>query len=75
MAVTFIDTVECARVRSGGSQGEVAEILNRDLCGARNVVGMLRWLNKGESLEARSAPDNHQLIYLMEGEELVIVRR
>jgi len=71
MAVTFINTGECARVRPGGSQGEVAEILNRDLCGARNVVGMLRWLNKGESLEARSGPDNHQLIYLMEGKGVI----
>jgi len=75
MAVTFINTAECARVRSGGSQGEVAEILNRDLCGASNVVGMLRWLNKGESLEARSAPDNHQLIYLMEGEGVISLEK
>jgi len=29
---------------------------------------MLRWLGKDESIEARSAPENHQLIYLMEGE-------
>ena len=54
MATTFINISECARVRLGGLQGEVAEILNNDLCGAKNVVGMLRWLGKGEHLDAQS---------------------
>ena len=44
MATTFIDTNECARIKLAGQQGSVAEIVNRTLCGAENVVGMLRWL-------------------------------
>ena len=71
MAATFINTAECARIRLPGAQGEAAEILNRDLCGAESVVGMLRWLGKGERIEARCAPENHQLIYLMEGEGVI----
>lgn len=71
MATTFIDTAACARVRLPGAQGEAAEILNRDLCGAKNAVGMLRWLGRGERIEARCAPENHQLIYLMEGEGVI----
>ena len=44
MTVSFIDTAACTRVRLPGSEGEVAEVLNCELCGAKNVVGMLRWL-------------------------------
>ena len=47
-------------------QGEVTEILNRELAGAKNVLGMLRWLKPGETFNAE-AVDKHQLIYLMEG--------
>ena len=75
MATTFINTYECARVRLGGLQGEIAEILNNDLCGAKNVVGMLRWLGKGEHLDAQSGQDTHQLIYLMEGEGVITLER
>ena len=75
MTTTFINTAECPRVRPAGSQGEVAEILNKELCGANNVLGMLRWLGKGESIEARSAPENHQLIYLMEGEGVITLEK
>jgi quercetin dioxygenase-like cupin family protein len=75
MTVTFINTAKCARVRLGESQGQVAEILNPDLCGARNVVGMLRWLSTGEKFEARSAPDKHQLIYLMDGEGVISLEK
>ena len=71
MATTFINTAECARIRLPGAQGEAAEILNPELCGAKNVVGMLRWLGKGERLEARCTPENHQLIYLMQGEGVI----
>ena len=71
MTTTFINTAECARVRLPEAQGEVAEVLNRDLCGAENVLGMLRWLGRGERLEARCSADNHQLIYLMEGEGVI----
>ncbi len=47
-------------------QGEVTEILNSDLAGAKNVLGTLRWLKSGETFQPESA-DKHQLIYLMEG--------
>ena len=63
--LTFIDTNKLPRKRS--AQGEVTEVLNRDLCGAKNVVAALRWLKSGEKFEAE-ASDKHQLLYLMEGE-------
>ena len=75
MATTFINTAECARIRLPGAQGEVAEILNRDLCGAKNVVGRLRWLGKGEGIEARCTAENHQLVYLMEGEGVISLQK
>ena len=62
--LTFIHTNQLPRVKT--SQGEVAEILNEKLEGARNVFGTLRWLKPGEDFEA-AALDKHQLIYLMEG--------
>ena len=74
MATTFIDTAQCERIRLQGVQGEVAEVLNNDLCGAKNVVGMLRWLGKGECFEA--PPGQHtQLIYLMEGNGVITLER
>ena len=74
MATTFIDTAACARTRLPGAQGEMAEILNRDLCGAKNVTGTLRWLRAGERIEARCAAENHQLVYLMEGEGVISLK-
>ena len=63
--LTFIDSNTLPRVKT--PQGEVTEILNQQLAGAKNVLGTLRWLSPGESFEA--APlEKHQLIYLMEGE-------
>ena len=47
MTTTFIDTNKIARTKSPG-QGEFAEVLNQALCGAKNVLGMLRWLKAGE---------------------------
>ena len=70
MTTTFIKTAECKRVKQLGA-GEVAEILNRQLCGAQNVRGTLRWLNAGERLEAGPMAGTHQLIYLMEGEGVI----
>ncbi len=67
---TFIDTNKIPAVKAPGAQGTVAEILNRDLCGAENVVGALRWLAPGETLEA-AASDKNQLIYLMEGKGVI----
>ena len=63
--LTFIDTNKLPRKKTG--EGEVTEVLNRDLCGAKNVVAALRWLKSGEKFEAE-ASDKHQLLYLMEGE-------
>jgi hypothetical protein len=62
--LTFIDTNTLPRVKT--PQGEVTEILNQQLVGAKNVLGTLRWLSPGEKFQA--APlEKHQLIYLMEG--------
>jgi len=71
MTTTFINTGECKRVKLQGSGGEVAEILNRALCGAENVLGSLRWLGAGEGFDAAAQQDKHQLIYLMEGEGVI----
>lgn len=62
--LTFIDTNKLPRNRT--AEGEVTEVLNRDLCGARNVVAALRWLKSGEKFNT-AASDKHQLLYLMEG--------
>jgi len=62
--LTFINTNELPRVKT--PQGEVTEILNTMLVGAKHVFGTLRWLQSGE----RFTPENvnrHQLVYLMEG--------
>jgi mannose-6-phosphate isomerase-like protein (cupin superfamily) len=45
--------------------------LNDKLCGAKNVVGSLRWLHPGEKLDVRSDGNTHQLVYLMEGEATI----
>ena len=63
-SLTFIDTNKLPRVKT--PQGEVTEILNQQLAGAKNVLGTLRWLSPGEKFEA-DRQEKHQLIYLMEG--------
>ncbi|HEX6998024.1 MAG TPA: cupin domain-containing protein [Gammaproteobacteria bacterium] len=70
MATTHIHTETLPRTRLNG-QGEVAEILNKELCGAENVIGKLRWLHPGDRFEAESLAATHQLIYLMEGEGVI----
>jgi quercetin dioxygenase-like cupin family protein len=62
--LTFIDTNKLPRVKT--PQGEATEIINRQLAGAKNVLGTLRWLSPGENFQAE-ALEKHQLIYLMEG--------
>ena len=74
MATTYIDTNQCARIKFPG-QGSVAEIVNRALCGAEKVVGMLRWLVEGERFETEIMRDRHQLIYLMEGEGVITLEQ
>ena len=64
MPLTFIDTNKLPRHKT--SEGEVSEILNSHLVGAKNVLGTLRWLKSGEKFEALPS-DKHQLIYLMDG--------
>ena len=63
-SLTFIDTNELPRVQT--PEGEVTEILNQQLAGAKNVLGTLRWLSPGEKFQAGPL-EKHQLIYLMEG--------
>ncbi|HWF37385.1 MAG TPA: AraC family ligand binding domain-containing protein [Candidatus Acidoferrales bacterium] len=63
--LTFIDTKSLPRVKT--PQGEMTEILNKELCGAKNVLGVLRWLKPGEQFNA-AASEKHQLLYLMEGQ-------
>jgi quercetin dioxygenase-like cupin family protein len=70
MSLTFIDTNKIAHSTLPGA-GEFAEVLNDYLCGAKNVVGSLRWLKPGEKLDVRSGKDTHQLVYLMEGEGVI----
>ena len=69
MTTTFIDTNEIARSKLPG-QGEVAEVLNQALCGAKNVLGMLRWLKAGETFDAK-AQQKFQVIYLMDGKGVI----
>lgn len=65
MSLTYIDTNKLPR-RSSPGHGEMTEVLNEALCGAKNVVGSLRWLKAGDTYEA-GAGDKHQLVYLMDG--------
>jgi glyoxylate utilization-related uncharacterized protein len=70
MANTYIDTNKLPHTKVPGS-GEFVEVLNNALCGAKNVVGSLRWLNSGEKYEAASDAHTNQLLYLMEGEATI----
>jgi len=69
VGIKFIKTGECARRKVAGA-GEVAEIMNEALCGAKNGLALLRWLGAGDRLEAQ-ANGAHQLIYLMEGKGVI----
>ena len=51
--------------------GEYVEVLNNALCGAKNVVGTLRWVKAGERYDAANDARTNQLIYLMEGEATI----
>ena len=70
MTTTFIKTGDCAKRKIPGA-GEVAEIMNEKLCGAKNGLGMLRWLGVGEKLDAQAKQNEHQLIYLMDGNAVI----
>jgi len=60
----FIDTNALPKTSSPG--GEFTEILNNSLVGAKNVLGVLRWIKPGEKFTAE-AGNKHQLLYLMDG--------
>jgi hypothetical protein len=64
MSTTFIDTN--AIPFQSAPEGQVKEILNEKLAGAKNVVGMLHLVDAGKTFEAKPL-DKHQLIYLMDG--------
>lgn len=70
MATTFIKTGDCARVSVPGA-GQVAEVINQALCGAKNVVAKLRWLGADDLLQAQGQPATHQLLYFMEGSGVI----
>jgi len=70
MPNTYIDTNTLPHTKIAGS-GEYVEVLNNALCGARNVVGSLRWLHAGEKYDAVSDAKTNQLLYLMEGEATI----
>jgi quercetin dioxygenase-like cupin family protein len=62
--LTFIDTNRLPRKKT--EAGEATVVLDRELCGAKNVVATLRWLKPGERFQAE-AMNKHQLLYLLEG--------
>jgi mannose-6-phosphate isomerase-like protein (cupin superfamily) len=66
MSTTLIKTNALAREKLPGA-GEVTEIINEKLCGAKNVTAKLRWLRDGEEFDAEPLPGTHQLLYFMEG--------
>ena len=68
--MSFIDTNKLPRNRT--AEGEVTEVLNRDLCGAKNVVAALRWLKSGENFNVAPS-DKHQLLYLMDGKGSILL--
>jgi len=65
MPLTFIDTNGLPKKPVPG-QGEVTEVLNEALCGAKNVHGSLHWLKAAETFTPAGA-NKHQLIYVMDG--------
>lgn len=64
----FIDTNTLPKTKT--PQGEFTEILNGPLAGAKNVLGVLRWIRPGETFKA-DAGNKHQLLYLMEGKGII----
>lgn len=70
MTTYFIDTAGCRRI-AAAEQGEFSEIVNEALCGAKNVLGMLRWLDAGQHFDAEARDDSYQLIYLMDGAAVI----
>ena len=70
MPNTYIDTNTLPHTKVPGS-GEFVEVLNGALCGAKNVVGSLRWLQAGDKYDAACDAKTNQLVYLMDGEATI----
>ncbi len=68
MPTTLIRTADCERTTLDQDRGDVAEIINNELCGAQDVTGLLRWLEEGNQYGAESNAGAHQLLYLIEGD-------
>jgi len=49
MALTFINTNKLPR-RAMPGHGEMTEVLNDSLCGAKNVVASLHWLKADDEI-------------------------
>jgi hypothetical protein len=64
--IAHINTEKLGRVASGDSGTETV-VLSSELCGARNVRGLLRWMTPGDWLDAAPLPASRQLLYIMEG--------
>ena len=64
MSTTFIDTNALPKVQT--PSGAMKEVLNEQLAGAKNVTGIVRWLENGQSFDATTS-QRHQLLYLMDG--------
>jgi mannose-6-phosphate isomerase-like protein (cupin superfamily) len=67
---TKISTSDLPREHVDGQQ-ELATIIDRALCGAENVTGVLRWLEKGGGFTVEAASTEHHLIYCMAGEAVI----
>jgi|SRR6516165_1986112 len=65
MSLTFINTQKLPRRATPGG-GEMTEVLNEALCGAKNVVAALHWLKPKDVFRAEAA-NKHQLVYRMDG--------
>lgn len=70
MATQFIKTGEIAR-QDAGAAGALAEVLGEKICGAKNVVGNLRWLEGDHQLGAQAPANTHRLIYVMDGDAVI----
>jgi len=68
MTTTFIDTTKLPRVHT--PQGDMTEVLNEQLVGAKNVKAIVRWLDDGQVLDAK-ASEKHQLLYFMTGDGVI----
>jgi glyoxylate utilization-related uncharacterized protein len=69
MPNTYIDSGALPRTSIIGA-GEMTEVLNDALAGAKNVIATVHWLNPGDALHAGTA-GYHHLVYLMDGEATI----